>query len=213
MVNYRRNYVKGGTYFFTVTLADRRSAMLTEHIDLLREAFRTVRKKRPFEIVAIVVLPEHLHTVWTLPEGDDDYPGRWRAIKSGFTRGVRKYYELMENSASLGETGILKDSKFLKDPGFSKNPGFRFAASRLRCDNRGEYRVWQRRYWEHTIRDEIDLQRHVDYIHFNPVKHGLVERVADWPYSSFHRYVRNGGLYVEWGGASGVREYGCEYGE
>ena len=183
MVKYRRNRIQGGTYFFTVTLSDRRSKMLTEHIELLRDAFRTVRRERPFEIVAMVVLPEHLHAVWTLPERNDDYPGRWRAIKGRFTRLVRK------------------------------DPGFRYAASRLRPDKRGEYGLWQRRYWEHTVRDENDLARHVDYIHYNPVKHGLVQNVADWPYSSFHRYVRMGRLEPGWSGNVCVRENGGNYGE
>ncbi len=88
MVNYRRNFVPGGTYFFTVNLRDRSSRLLVEHIGLLRTAFRTVRLERPFRVDAIVVLPEHLHTIWTLPTGDADYPGRWRAIKSTFTRAL-----------------------------------------------------------------------------------------------------------------------------
>lgn len=156
MVLYRRNRVAGGTYFFTVTLRDRSSDLLVRHVDLLREAFRLVHNIRPFTIDAIVILPEHCHALWTLPEGDTDYSGRWRAIKSHFTRHLRT------------------------------------AGVRLIRDNRGEYQLWQRRFWEHTIRDERDYRHHVDYIHYNPVKHGLVEQAADWPYSSIHRYVRLG---------------------
>ena len=163
MVFYRRNWISGGTYFFTVTLADRRSQVLIKHLVLLREAFRCVRRERPFRIDVVVVLPDHLHTIWSLPEGDSDYPGRWRAIKSRFTRAVRER-----------DVPLISNTK-------------------------GEYNLWQRRYWEHTIRDEDDLQRHVDYIHYNPVKHGLVKRVADWPYSSFHRYVRLGRISPDWG--------------
>lgn len=163
MVGYRRNRIPGGTYFFTVTLADRRSQTLVEHIGLLRESFRRVRRERPFRIDAVVVLPDHLHTIWTLPEDDGDYPGRWRAIKIRFTHAARE-----------------------RDVPLTSNA-------------KGEYDLWQRRYWEHTIRDEDDLQRHVDYIHYNPVKHGLVKRVADWPFSSFHRYVRLGRLSLDWG--------------
>jgi len=163
MVYYRRNRIPGGTFFFTVTLADRRSQMLVEHITLLRGAFRRVRRERPFQIDAVVVLPDHFHTIWTLPEDDGDYPGRWRAIKSRFTRAVRER-----------DVPLISNAK-------------------------GEYNLWQCRYWEHTIRDEDDLQRHVDYIHYNPVKHGLVKRVADWPFSSFHRYVRLGWLSLDWG--------------
>jgi len=146
-----------------VTLVDRRSRALVEHVVVLREVLRRVRRERPFQMQAVVVLPDHPHTVWTLPKDDNDYPARWRAIKSRFTRVVR-------------ECGVS-----------------------LTPNAKGEYDLWQRRYWEHTIRDEDDLQRHVDYIHCNPVKHGLVKRVADWPYSSFHRYVRLGRLSPDWG--------------
>ena len=153
----------GGTFFFTVTLKDRSSTLLVEHIDQLRGAFKTVSAQSPFTIDAIVILPEHLHTIWTLPENDDDYPKRWRAIKSLFTR-------------TLNKKGV-----------------------ELRKNSRGEYPLWQRRYWEHTIHSENDLQSHVDYVHYNPVKHGLVSRVCEWPYSSFHRYVKDGLLDVNWG--------------
>jgi len=163
MVKFRRNYVPGGTYFFTVTLRDRQSRILTERVGLLREIFRDVRKEHPFEIVAIVILPEHLHTVLTLPEQDADYSRRWQAVKGRF-------------SGALVKSGVP-----------------------LHKDHRGEYRLWRRRFWEHTIRDEQDLETHVDYIHYNPVKHGLVQRAADWPYSSFHRYVRLGWLNEDWG--------------
>jgi putative transposase len=172
MVNYRRNLVPGGTYFFTVTLRDRSSRLLIEHIGSLRAAFRTVKHRQPFRVDAIVILPEHLHTIWTLPEGDADYPGRWRAIKSAFTRTVVK-------------SGVA-----------------------IECNAKGEYALWQRRYWEHTISNEDDFRHHVDYIHFNPVKHGWVKQVADWPNSSFHRYVRQGILPPDWAGSSNEGKYG-----
>lgn len=164
MVQYRRSQTPGGTYFFTVNLRDRSSRHLVTHINHLRKAFRDVRQQRPFEVVAAVVLPEHLHMIMELPAGDSDYPGRWRAIKSLFTR------------------ALVKDGVHV-----TKN-------------YKGEYNLWQRRYWEHQIRDELDLQQHVDYIHFNPVKHGHAERTADWPHSSFHRYVRLDILEEDWGG-------------
>ena len=122
------------------------------------------RRERPFAIEAIVVLPDHLHTIMTLPPDDSDFSGRWRRIKSLFTRQV----------VSTG-----------------------FACPR---NSRGEYALWQRRFWEHTIRDERDLVAHMDYIHYNPVKHGLASRVSDWPFSSFHRYVRIGALPDDWAG-------------
>ncbi|MGE0749182.1 MAG: transposase [Variibacter sp.] len=164
MVRYRRNRLAGGTYFFTVTLADRRSSLLTAHIDLLRSAVRAIRKTRPFVIDAIVVLPDHLHIMMTLPDGDPDFSARWSLIKRRFTDGLA--------SSAVPVTRLAN----------------------------GERVLWQRRFWEHTIRDEQDFAGHVDYIHFNPVKHGLVTRVRDWPHSSFHRYVHLGLLPDDWGG-------------
>ena len=176
MVHYRRNRVPAGTYFFTATLRDRRAMLLVENIEILREALRHTLRQRPFVIDAMVVLPDHVHTVWTLPEGDADYAGRWRLLKSYFTRTLVK-----------GGVGLTRNAK-------------------------GEYDLWQRRYWEHSIRDEADLERHVDYIHYNPVKHGLVERVADWPYSSFHRFVRQGLCSPDWAGVD-VKSAKGSYGE
>jgi putative transposase len=164
MVGYRRNFVPGGTYFFTVTLADRRLSMLVDHIDVLRSALRTARSERPFTIDAIVILPDHLHAILTLPPEDSDFSGRWRRIKGYFSSG------LIDASIEL-----------------------------VRRPN-GSLALWQSRFWEHTIRDETDFARHVDYIHFNPVKHALVQRVRDWPYSSFHRYVQAGLLPDDWAG-------------
>jgi putative transposase len=162
MVRYRRNFQFGGTFFFTVTLRDRRSNLLVDRIELLRDAFRVTMLRRPFEVDAIVVLPDHLHAIWTLPSDDADYPERWRAIKSRFVRGLKA------------------------------------AGDAVPMSGRGECMVWQRRFWEHTIRDERDLANHVDYVHYNPVRHGLVSRVADWPYSSFHRFVARGDLPPDW---------------
>jgi putative transposase len=176
MVQYRRNRVAGGTYFFTVTLRDRRSAILVEHVDLLREAFRAVRRSRPFSIDAVVVLPDHLHAIWTLPAGDHDFSGRWRAIKSTFIRLLRK-------------RGVD-----------------------LKRNARREYDLWQRRYWERTLRNDEDYARHVDYIHYNPVKHGLVNRAGDWKYSSFHRYVRLGLLPQDWA-SEPAEDRGNRFGE
>ena len=175
MVRYRRNFVPGGTYFFTVTLADRTSSALVQRVGDVRMAFRIARQERPFTIDAIVVLPEHLHAIWTLPSGDSDFSGRWKRIKAYFT------HRLVAAGAPV---------------------------TRLR---NGEYALWQRRFWEHTIRNEMDFERHVDYVHFNPVKHRLVSRARDWPYSSFHRHVRRGVLPVDWAGD--VDEPTMDFGE
>jgi putative transposase len=167
MVRYRRNFIAGGTFFFTLTLANRTSSTLTDHIAALRAAVMQTRRQHPFAIDAIVVLPDHVHVVMTLPDGDSDFANRWSLIKRRFTTAVMK-------------AGI--------------------SVARHR---NGEISLWQRRFWEHTIRDERDFERHVDYIHFNPVKHGLVTRARDWPYSSFHHYVRSGVLPADWGGDMG----------
>jgi putative transposase len=175
MVRYRRNFVPGGTFFFTATLADRRSSALVENIGLLRRAFRTTRMERPFTVDAIVVLPDHLHVVMTLPPDDADFSGRWKRFKGLFTR-------------YAGARGRA----------FERN-------------KRGEYSLWQRRFWEHTIRDEGDFARHVDYIDYNPVKHGLVPQVSKWAHSSFHRYVKLGILPLDWGGS--LSDSKAEFGE
>ncbi|MEX2474204.1 transposase [Marinobacter sp.] len=160
MMNYRRNRVPGGTYFFTVVTADRAPILKSPSaVSCLRASFRSVLPRYPFSIDAMVVLPDHIHCVWTLPGEDDDYSLRWRLIKTGFTKRLQRL---------PGEAGLISQS------------------------------IWQKRFWEHTVRDDLDFARHVDYIHFNPVKHGYVSRAADWPYSSFHRYVREGMLPVDW---------------
>ena len=175
MTEYRRNFVKGGSYFFTVTLAVRSQKLLVDHIDALREAFRHVKTEHPFVLDAMVVLPEHLHCIWTLPSGDANYPDRWRRIKAAFSRSLPDRYPRSPSKTLKGERGI-----------------------------------WQRRYWEHTLRDEEDWQRHMDYIHYNPVKHQHVKQVADWPYSTFHRYVETGTYSRNWAGSgeSGEVEFG-----
>ena len=183
MSRYIRAAVPGATYFFTVALQDRRSTWLTDQIGLLRDALSLTKSKHPFRIDAMVVLPEHLHALWTLPDDDADFSLRWLLIKRRFTR-------------QLLCRGLL-------DAG----------ASRRRGD--AERSLWQRRFWEHQVRDDADFERHVDYIHYNPVKHGLAARAGDWPHSSFHRYVRQGLREADWGltvDAGGVRE-GMAYGE
>lgn len=166
MVDYRRAYLKGGAYFFTVVTYDRKPLLIEQsNLLRLRQAFRYVREKLPFQMDSIVVLPDHLHCIWRLPEGDDDFSVRWRMIKHYVARGIG-----------------------------------------AKANERREKTVWQRRFWEHCIRDEKDLRRHMDYIHYNPVKHGLVARVKDWPYSSFHRLVQQAYYDECWGEAEGLRE-------
>jgi putative transposase len=162
-MRYRRADVAGGTYFFTVNLAERKRTLLVVYVDVLRAVIQKVKAMHLFQIDALVILPDHLHALWTLPVGDRDYPTRWMLIKTGFSRQIPKGERLSESRQAKGERGI-----------------------------------WQRRYWEHLIRDDRDFARHVDYIHYNPVKHGYVERVADWPYSTFHRAVERGVYPPDW---------------
>ena len=157
MPDYRRNRVPGGTFFFTVNLRDRSDQRLIAHIATLRSAVRDVRTAAPFHIDGWVVLPDHMHCIWTLPAGDTDYSGRWRAIKKRFAKSL---------------------------------PATEYRTATMLA--RAERGIWQRRFWEHTIRDDKDYAAHMDYVHFNPVKHGLVTAVSAWPYSSFHACVANG---------------------
>ncbi|RDD80085.1 REP-associated tyrosine transposase [Dyella tabacisoli] len=169
-MRYRRTLVAGGTYFFTVNLQDRSRDLLIQRIDTLRNAVRLVKRRHPFHIVAWVVLPDHIHAIWTLPSGDADYSTRWSLIKANFSRAVAHNEPVCASRQLKGERGI-----------------------------------WQRRFWEHQIRDENDLARHVDYVHINPVKHGYTERAGDWPFSSIHRYIRDGLLAADWACAPGSR--------
>jgi putative transposase len=175
MPEYRRNRIEGGTYFFTLALADRRSDLLVKEVDALRASVSRTRALYPFTIDAWVVMPEHLHAVWTLPADDAYFSTRWTLIKRGFSARI-----------AAGESR---------------------SASRIAKGERG---IWQRRFWEHTIRDEADFRRHVDYVHFNPVKHGLVGNTWDWPFSSFRRAVARGDYPADWGRAG---EVNGEFGE
>jgi len=169
-MRYRRAWMPGGSFSFTVVTFQRQRLFTgAQPISQLRVAFHQVMTRHPFRIDGIVVLPDHIHCIWTLPAGDGDFSTRWRLIKSSFSRE-------------------------------RVSPGHRPGGGRT---------VWQRRFWEHTLRDERDFRRHLDYIHFNPVKHGLVRRAGDWPYSSFHRWVRDGGYPTDWGG-DGVEDLAVE---
>lgn len=158
MSNYRRMFVPGGTYFFTVVTANRSPWLGDDRARrILAESMRAVRDRRPFTTNAIVVLPDHLHCIWTLPPGDSEFALRWKAIKQRCALGLRR-------------------------EGLVKGP------------------AWQKHYWEHLIRDEADFCRHFDYIHYNPVKHGLCEAPAEWRARSFHRCVDQGIYPLDWGG-------------
>ena len=159
MPNYRRLFVPGGTYFFTVNLHDRSSDLLIRRIDVLRQAYKYVSERHPFETAAIVVLPDHLHCIWRPPPHDSDFSMRWRLLKERFTKSL--------------PSGVASEGR-----------------------RRGERAVWQRRFWEHAVRDDDDFENHVNYIHFNPVKHRYVTNPDDWPYSTWREYKRDYGKPV-----------------
>jgi putative transposase len=163
-MQYRRSDTKGGTYFFTVNLADRKKTLLTDEIDKFRSSLYKVKENHPFQLNAMVVLPDHLHALLTLPVNDKDYSTRWALIKAGFSRQLPKTDRVNKSRKSKGERGI-----------------------------------WQRRFWEHLIRDEYDYETHFNYIHYNPVKHRYAARAVDWPYSTIHTYISKGVLGNDWG--------------
>ncbi|MDE0086390.1 MAG: transposase [Candidatus Poribacteria bacterium] len=171
-MRYRRTRIAGGTYFFTVNTYNRRHILcIPENVKLLRQAFRHTMQRHPVEINAIVLIPDHLHCIWTLPEGDHNYSMRWQLIKKYFSRYCQTKYEAV----------ISKSRRY-----------------------KGERAFWQRKFWEHTIRDEDDYIKHIEYIHYNPVKHGLVASPKDWEYSSFHRYVKLGLYDKMWGSGEDI---------
>ncbi len=166
-MQYRRNRTAAGTYFFTLVTDKRRTFLCEpENISLFRSIFVEVKDKHPFTIDAIVILPDHIHCIWTLPKGDSDYSMRWRLIKSAFSRKCDPRYK-----------GVISKSRQKKK----------------------EQAVWQRRFWEHTIENETDFKQHVEYIHYNPVKHRLTAAPVDWTFSSFHQYVKRGQYAPDWG--------------
>jgi len=174
MARYRRA-LDGTTYFFTLVAYRRRPILCDEPVRVaLRTAFLQVRQRLPFHMDAIVLLPDHLHCIWRLPDGDTDFPTRWSQIKHHVAFSCRDSYgDFVTTNAQR---------------------------------RRREAPIWQRKYWEHRVRDEHDMERHVDYIHYNPVKHGLASTAAAWPYSSFNRFVANGIYPADWGGSDSARE-------
>jgi putative transposase len=174
MPNYRRWRIPGGCYFFTVTLLHRHGPiLLTDNIETLRAAVRGVQARHPFSIDAWVVLPDHLHAIWTLPRQDDDFSTRWRLIKAAFSHG-------------LPATECRSRSRLA----------------------RAERGIWQQRFWEHAIRNDADYAAHMDYVHANPVKHGLVAHPSAWRRSTFRAAVARGIYPASWVG-TGSAELLC----
>jgi putative transposase len=177
MTRYRR-ITAGSTFFFTIVTYRRRPILCNDAVRAaLRQAIHDVRVKRPFSLDALVLLPDHLHCIWTLPDGDSDYSTRWSQIKALVSLACPDQHD---------GTPLL---------------------SRL-ARARREAGVWQRRFWEHRIRDEADLERHVDYIHYNPVRHGHAAHAGDWPFSTFWRYAREGIYSADWGGVPELGDIG-----
>ena len=172
-MQYCRSLTAGACYFITANLADRRSSLLTDNIDLLRVAIAKVKTAQAFHIDAIVVLPNHFHLLMTLPPDDANFSVRIGAIKSTFSRQIPSVENIVPSRLAKRERGI-----------------------------------WQRRFWEHLIRDDRDFSAHVDYIHMNPVKHGYASKASHWPHSSIRRYIKNGMVSADWGVASNAGEFG-----
>jgi len=169
MPEYRRIKQPGGTIFFTVVTFGRRPILTSpESRSILRKAWQNVQVKHPFQTLAVCLLPDHLHTIWQLPEGDTNTAVRWNEIKRHFSHEYLKV---------VGEGNNVRNESRIK---------------------RREAAIWQRRYWAHVLFDQEDLNNHFDYIHINPQKHGLVKQVMDWPWSSFHRYVQMGVYSQDW---------------
>jgi putative transposase len=167
-MNYRRAKIAGACYFFTVVTHERRPIFQdAEAIALFEIGLNRIRDRHPFKVDAFVILPDHIHSIWTLPDGDADYSKRWRLIKEAFTKPFVRQFQPSTVSASRRA--------------------------------KGEQAVWQRRFWEHAIRDDADFAAHVDYIHYNPVRHGLVTAARDWPYSTFSAWAERGVYQPNWG--------------
>ena len=182
MSNYRRATAQGATWFFTVVTYRRQPILCHDNIrTALRQAIGVVRQQHPFTIDGWVLLPDHLHCIWTLPPGDAGFGVRWAMIKRFVTKRC---------GAELRKDEWMTPSK----------------------QKRNESTIWQRRFWEHQIRDDRDYEIHMDYLHYNPVKHGLTENVRDWPYSTFHRYVQKG-VYTKTWGSDAIANNGNQFGE
>jgi len=213
MPDYRRAAIPGGTYFFTLVTNRRQQILCNENIrTALHDAIATTRAKSPFTIDAMVLMPDHLHAIWTLPENDHAYSVRWSMIKRLVTQAVgapgTPYGFSREEVAGAhgapyggsqleGRVRRAHQDHSNRIRGVDGGCSPPASASRLK---RREGLIWQRRFWEHRVRDQADLNRCIDYLHWNPVKHGYVSRVADWPFSTFHRFVRNGIYPEDWGG-------------
>jgi putative transposase len=166
MPEYRRALTKGGTYFFTVVTFQRVPIFADDSkVDFLNECIKETKQNYPFKVNAVVILPDHIHTIWTLPDTDDNFSTRWMLIKKRFSHRYSADYLLVNES-------------------------------RLRKREKG---IWQRRFWEHLIRDDEDFRMHCDYIHYNPVKHGLTGSPGLWKHSSFSQFVEKGYYSSGWG--------------
>lgn len=162
-MRYRRTYLSGATYFFTVNLLDRKSILLTTHISKLRQAFKKIKDEQSFSIDAIVILPDHLHTLITFPDSHANFSVLWNQLKGAFSRSI-PCKEMITCSRK----------------------------------NKRERGIWQRRFWEHLIKDELDFEHHYNCIHYNPVKHGYVESPRQWKYSSIHKAIHSDILDEHW---------------
>lgn len=170
MSNYRRFFSKDYNIVFFTIVTNNRIPVLIDNIEILRKSFLYAKEKFSFEIVSAVVLNDHIHLILKL-QSTNDYPEIIRLIKYYFSMHIK-------NGGQSGSVPTLQVSD-------SKN-------------KKREKGIWQRRYWEHTIRDEVDFNKHIDYIHYNPIKHGYVKMAKDWEYSTFKKFVNDGYYDANW---------------
>lgn len=182
-MNYKRLFIKGGCVFLTVVTYNRKP-ILVKNIDLLRKAFKNTKKNYDFEIFAMVVLPEHFHVLLN-PKDIKEYPKIISSVKHYFSRNLD---DVGQVCPTYKNTNNNNNQNIYPCPIYDRNK-----------------LVWQRRYWEHTIRDEEDLFKHLDYIHYNPVKHGLEKNVKDWEFSSFEKFVRMNNYDINWGSSEDIK--------
>ncbi|MEM9349595.1 MAG: transposase [Pseudomonadota bacterium] len=205
---YIRPPVTGARVFFTVCLAHRGSDLLVREVDVLRRAVAETRAERPFENLAWVVLPNHMHAVWQMPDGDREFGKRWGMIKSKFSRAVLRKHGWPKQQVEISSNGEIRRVRTAHHPAGGCDEWCAVRTLRASQEKRRELGIWQRRFWEHHIRDEAALEACIRYCWGNPVKHGLVPRAGEWPYSSIHRDIRRGVVEPAWAGAVPEMEAG-----
>jgi putative transposase len=215
MPDYRRLKIPGATYFFTVVTDSRKPLFSDETARrVLKEATSETTSILPFKMDAWVLLPDHLHCLWTLPAGDRDFSKRWGIIKSHFTKKMKTVGWTLPTDPTEMKVGWALPTKptetkvgwALPTKPTETRVGWALPTEVQQTPSRFKHRegmIWQRRFWEHLIRDEKDFNRHCDYIHYNPVKHGLIDDPKKWECSSILQFIEEGLYPQDWGDSVG----------